>query len=404
MAGPLSGVRIVEVANWTFVPAAGAVLADLGADVIKIEPPAGDPQRALRNLLNLGEGGPNPFLEIPNRGKRSVTCDLQTAAGQRALAAILASADVFVTSTLAPVRRRLGVEVEDVRAANRDIIYVRGTGWGTEGPMADVGGYDMACGWSTSGMAFKMTPGAPEQIEPLPQPPAFFDLQGANTIAGAIGIALFRRATTGETSVVDVSLMHVGMWAMSPDIVGAPYMGDIVSYGDRTKAPNPLVNGYATKDRRWFYFVCLQPDRFWDEFCELLGRPDLATDARYADVEGRYKNRTELIGELDREFAQLTLEEVRDRFAGFTGVWAPVLRPSELHSHPQAEVNGFLPSVTSNEGEDYRIVAAPMHFSGHVTAPPGPAPELGQHTEEVLLESGMDWDAISTLREDGGLG
>jgi formyl-CoA transferase len=250
-------------------------------------------------------------------------------------------------------------------------------------------------------MAFKMTPGG---IQPLPQPPAFFDLQGANTIAGAIGIALFKRVSTGETSVIDVSLMHVGMWAMSPDIVGAPWAGDVASYGDRTLSPNPLVNGYATKDERWFYFVCLQPDRYWDEFCRLLGRPDLNTDERYVDVAGRYENRKALIGELDREFAQMTLDEVRSKFAGFSGVWAPVLRPSELHSHPQADINGFLPNVTTNEGEEVRLVAAPMHFSGHTTAPPGPAPELGQHTEEVLLEAGLDWDAIGALREGGGLG
>jgi crotonobetainyl-CoA:carnitine CoA-transferase CaiB-like acyl-CoA transferase len=401
MAGPLSGVRVVEVANWTFVPAAGAVLADLGADVIKVEPPNGDPQRALLNMLNLKGGGPNPFVEIPNRGKRSVTCDLSTDAGHDALAAIVRSADVFVTSNLAPIRRKLRIEVEDVRATNPDIIYVRGTGWGNEGPMAEVGGYDMACGWASSGMAFKMNKGG---IEPVPQPPAFFDLQGANTIAGAIGFALFKRANTGETSVVDVSLMHVGMWALSPDITGAPYSGDVVGYGDRKQSPNPLVNGYATKDDRWVYFVCLQPDRFWEEFCTLLGRPDLITDERYLDSKARYENRVALVTELDGEFIGLTLDEIRKKFEGFSGVWAPVLRPSELHSHPQVDVNGFLPHVTAHDGSDYRIVAAPVHFSGHTTAPPGPAPELGQHTEEVLLESGLDWDSIGALRDAGGLG
>ena len=401
MAGPLSGVRVVEVANWTFVPAAGALLADLGADVIKVEPPSGDPQRALVNLLNRKGGGPNPFVEIPNRGKRSVTCDLSTEAGHNALVAIVRSADVFVTSNLAPIRRKLRIDVEDVRAANPDIIYVRGTGWGHEGPMADVGGYDMACGWASSGMAFKMNKGG---VEPLPQPPAFFDLQGANTIAGAIGIALFKRANTGETSVVDVALMHVGMWALSPDITGAPYSGDVVGYGDRTLAPNPLVNGYATKDDRWVYFVCLQPDRFWEEFCTLLGRPDLITDERYADTTARYKNRRELVTELDNEFIGLTLDDLRSKFETFSGVWAPVLRPSEVHSHAQVEVNGFLPHVRAHDGSDFRIVAAPVHFSGHTTAPSGPAPELGQHTEEVLLESGLNWDTIGTLRDAGGLG
>ena len=400
MSGPLEGVRVVEVANWTFVPAAGAVLADLGADVIKIEPPNGDPQRALRNMLNLSKDGPNPFLEIPNRGKRSVTCDLTTEDGQRALYSILATADVFLTSNLAPIRSRLHIDVEDVRAANPNIIYVRGTGWGNEGPMADVGGYDLACGWASSGMAFKMT----RELEPMPQPAAFFDLQGANTIAGAVGMALYKRATTGETSVIDVSLMHVGMWAMSPDIVGSPFSGNAAATGDRTQVPNPLVNGYATKDQRWIYFVCLQPDRFWDEFCTLVGRPDLITDERFADAPSRFANRSECVAALDAIFAELTLDEVREKFIGFTGVWAPVLRPTELHSHPQVETNGYLPMVKATEGSDFRLVAAPMQFSGHTTGPTGPAPELGQHTEEVLLESGLDWEQITALRESGGLG
>ena len=136
----------------------------------------------------------------------------------------------------------------------------------------------------------------------------------------------------------------------------------------------------------------------------MLGRPDLITDPRYDSSTHRYENRSALVGELDAEFATLTLDEVKENFTGFSGVWAPVLRPSELHTHPQVEANGFLPSVTAHDGSDYRIVAAPAHFSGHTTAPPGPAPELGQHTEEVLLEAGLDWDAITAMRESGGLG
>ena len=266
------------------------------------------------------------------------------------------------------------IDVEDIRAINPDIIYVRGTGWGNDGPMADVGGYDLACGWASSGMAYKMTPGG---IEPLPQPAAFFDLQGANTIAGAIGFALFKRSNTGETSVVDVSLLHVGMWALSPDITGSPYLGNRGSMGDRTQMPNPLVNGYATKDDRWIYFVCLQPDRFWDEFCTLLGRPDLIDDPRYDDVAHRSENSVALVGELDAVFSTLTLDDVKAMFAGFSGVWAPVLRPSELHTHPQVEANNFMPSVTAHDGSDYRIVSAPAHFSGHTTAPPGAGSRTG---------------------------
>jgi formyl-CoA transferase len=399
MPGPLEGVRVVEVANWTFVPAAGAVLADLGADVIKVESPTGDPQRALRNLLNIGEDGPNPFLEVPNRGKRSFTADLSLEGGRQALARVLATADVFLTSNLAPIRRKLHIEVEDIRAANPQIIYVRGTGWGTHGPMADVGGYDVACGWATSGMAYKMSVGG----DPLTQPPAFFDLQGANTIAGAVGMALFKRERTGETSVIDVSLMHVGMWALSPDITGTPFSG-ATGLGDRTQAPNPVVNTYRTSDGRWLYLVLLQAARFWAELCTLLGCPELIEDERFIDDAARYTNRVACVAELDAVFGSKTLDEVHRLLDGFSGVWAPVLRPSEIPNHPQVEPNGFFPVVTPQSGNPFNLVPAPMRFDDVPTVPRGAAPELGQHTEEILLETGLDWDEISQLRESGALG
>ena len=399
MPGPLEGVRVVEVANWTFVPAAGAVLADLGADVIKVESPTGDPQRALTNLLNLSDDGPNPFLEVPNRGKRSFTADLSLESGRGALARVLATADVFLTSNLAPIRRKLHIEVEDIRAVNPQIIYVRGTGWGAHGPMADVGGYDVACGWATSGMAYKMSVGG----DPLTQPPAFFDLQGANTIAGAVGMALFKRERTGETSVIDVSLMHVGMWALSPDITGSPFSG-ATGLGDRTQAPNPVVNTYRTSDGRWLYLVLLQAARFWAELCTLLGCPELIDDERFADDAARYTNRVACVAALDAVFGSKTLDQVHELLDGFSGVWAPVLRPSEIPVHPQVEPNGFFPVVTPQNGKPFNLVAAPMRFDDEPTVPRGAAPELGQHTEEILLETGLDWDEISQLRESGALG
>src|SRR5579862_1424363 len=347
MPGPLDGVRVVEVANWTFVPAAGAVLADLGADVVKVEPPTGDPQRALQNRLNRGVDGPNPFVEIPNRGKRSIILDLTDDGGRAALGRLVAHADVFLTSNLAPVRAKLHIDIDDIRAVNPDIIYVRGTGWGTNGPMADVGGYDLACGWATSGMAYKMT-----TDEPSHQPSAFFDLQGANTIAGAVGMALFKRERTGLPSVVDVSLMNVAMWALSPDLMAAPYTGDPVR-PDRLQPNNPIVNWYLTADGRWIYLVCLQGDRFWAELCGLLGRADLIADDRFANAQVRYEHRTACVEALDAVFAAKTLDEVRRDLAGFSGVWAPVLRLSEVHDHPQVQPNGLFPEV-SRGGSTFR--------------------------------------------------
>src|SRR3984957_1257656 len=290
MTRPLEGVRVLEVAAWTFVPAAGAALADLGADVIKVEPPNGDPQRGLMNLLGSAERpGPNPFVEIPNRGKRGMTIDLATSAGRDLLLEGAATDAVSLTSYLPAVRKKLGIELEDLRAANANIIYVCGHGWGARGPMKDTGGFDLAAGWASAGMAYKMTRSAEE---PMFQPAAFFDLQGANAIAGAIGTALFQRERTGTPTEVDVSLLGMGIWTLSPDIMAGPYVGTMPS-PDRTRVPNPLTNSYPTSDGRGLYLFCLQADRFWGELCDVIGRPELTMDDRYADMATRAQHAEE---------------------------------------------------------------------------------------------------------------
>ncbi len=400
MAKPLHGVRVLEVAAWTFVPAAGAILSDLGAEVIKVEPPTGDPQRGLMNLLNLSGGGPNPFNEIPNRGKRSITLDLKNEAGREALLQIARSSDVFLTSYLPALREKLRVDVDDIRAVNDRIVYVRGSGWGAQGPMRNTGGYDLAAGWASSGMAQHLLR---EEDGPAPMPSAFFDLQGANTIAGAIGTALYKRERTGETSLIDVSLMNVGMWTMSPGIVSAPYV-DTPAKTSRREPGNPITNWYETKDGRWIYLVLLQADRFWPELCPILGRPDLVDDPRFRDAKTRFENRRACVAELDAIFAERTLAEWQERLQALSGVWAPAITCREIHEHPQVEPNRFLAEVTGHDGQPFRLVAAPMHFDESPTAPETPAPELGQDTESVLTDAGFDWDAIAALRERGGLG
>jgi crotonobetainyl-CoA:carnitine CoA-transferase CaiB-like acyl-CoA transferase len=402
MSKPLEGVRVLEVAAWTFVPAAGAVLADLGAEVIKVEPPTGDPQRALKNMLNLDKNGPNPFNEVPNRGKRSITIDLTKPSGRETVLKIAASSDVFLTSYLPAVRAKLGLDVADLRAANPKIIYARGSGWGNFGPMRETGGYDLAAGWATSGLAKRMLDCIADDSPPS-QPPAFFDLQGGNTLAGAVGTALFKRERTGEPSIIDVSLMNVAMWAMSPDLVGAPYQ-DTPMLPNRVSPGNPLANWYRTSDNRWIYLVLLQADRFWGELCKVMQRPDLEHDERFANAGVRFVNREECVRVIDSVFGSVTLDEWRKRLVGFSGVWAPVLDVKEVHSHPQVEPNGMLPKLTDNDGIEFRIVASPMSFDEEPTVPQGAAPELGQDTEMILLEAGMDWDEINAVREAGGLG
>jgi crotonobetainyl-CoA:carnitine CoA-transferase CaiB-like acyl-CoA transferase len=401
MSGPFEGVRVVEVAAWTFVPAAGAIMADLGAEVIKVEPPTGDPQRALRNSLNVDDDSPNPFVEIPNRGKKSITIDLAAESGNGVLHRLVAGADVLLTSYLPAVRQKLRIDVDDLRVANPKLIYVRGSGWGSKGAMTEVGGFDAAAAWSAAGTQYKLTePGA---AQPVPQPAAFFDLQGSSAIAGAVAMALFRRERTNRGAVIDVSLLSTGMWTMGPDIAAAPHGGELPR-PDRRAAANPIVNAYRTKDDRWINLVCLQADRFWTELCRLIGRDDLASDERFIDAPLRFANRTECVAELDATFGGRTLAEWQQVLASFSGVWSASSTFTEIHQSPQVAANDYLPKVTGNDGRSFRLVAPPYQFDERPAIPRGPAPELGQHTEEVLLDSGFTWADIEAHRDAGALG
>lgn len=402
MTGPFAGIRVIEVAAWTFVPGAGAIMADLGADVIKVEPPTGDPQRGLINALNADGSAPNPFLQVPNRGKRSITVDLTSPAGAETLLRLAETADVFLTSYLPKVRTKLGIDVEDLQARNPRLIYVRGSGWGSAGAKAETGGFDAAAAWSAAGIQYKLT--APDAVAPAAQPAAFFDLQGSSAIAGAVAMALFKRERTGDGSVVDVSLLNTGMWVMGPDLAASAAGAGELPRQNRLDAPNPIVNSYRTSDGRWMNMVCLQSDRFWPELCELIGRPELSDDDRFKDAAARFVNRADCVAELDKTFGSRTLDEWRHALSGFGGVWSAATTFEEVCESQQVADNGYLPTVTGTDGRPFRLVAPPYQFDGAPNVPAGPAPELGQHTEEVLLEGGWSWDEISALRDGGSLG
>src|SRR5436309_13506004 len=299
MSGVLHGVRVVEVAQWWFVPAAGAVLADWGADVVKIEhPTSGDPQRGLvTSGLVPPTGGVNFMVEQPNRGKRSVGLDLGRPAGRDLLYRLVETADVFLTNFLPAARQRLKIEPEDIRRVNPKIIYVRGHGHGSRGPDREKGGYDAASFWCRGGIGHALT--SPQAAAPTMQRAAFGDSTGGMAIAGGIAAALFRRERTGESSVLDISLLGTAMWLMAPDIIASKLLGFDLPQGDRTLSPNPIVNSYRTKDGRWLFLNMLQPDRYWPDLCRRIGRPDLITDPRFADGKLRFENRAECIPVLD---------------------------------------------------------------------------------------------------------
>ena len=402
MSKILQGVRVIEVAQWWFVPAAGAVLADWGADVIKIEHPVtGDPQRGLvTSGLVPPTGGVNFMIEQPNRGKRSVGLDLAHPRGRELLGRLVETADVFLTNFLPAARRRLAIDVDDIRRVNPRIIYVRGHGQGSCGPDAEKGGYDAASFWCRGGIAHALTP--PGAAAPVMQRAAFGDSAGAMTVAGGVAAALFHRERSGEPSVVDVSLLGTAMWIMAPDVIAAKLLGADLPAGDRTRPPNPIVNSYRTKDGRWLFLNMLQPDRYWPDLCRRLGRPDLIADPRFADGRARFAHRADCVRELDVIFATRTLAEWRSALAEAEGVWAPMQTARELGEDPQAVANDYLPEVERGDGTHFTLVASPVQFDESAPAL-RPAPELGQHTEEVLLALGLSWEEIAAAKEAGAV-
>jgi crotonobetainyl-CoA:carnitine CoA-transferase CaiB-like acyl-CoA transferase len=404
MSEALSGVRVLEVAAWTFVPAAGAVLADWGADVIKVEhPETGDPQRGLVSM-GLIPGGPdavNYIMEQPNRGKRSIGIDIATPGGRELLYKLAESSDVFLTSFLPAVRQRLKIDVEHIRAVNPSIVYARGTGQGSLGPDREKGGYDGASYWGRGAVGSALKP---EDAEfPIGGRPGFGDLAGGMAIAGGIAAALLQREKTGEAPIVDVSLVGIAMWMLSPDIVASGlYGGDPMPKFNRSSSPNPLVGSYRTSDDRFITLMMLQSDRFWSDFCTHIGRPDLTDDPRFADGAARFANGGELVTIIDAVFASRTLEEWKQALATLEGVWAPVQLPSELADDPQVGANGYLVQVEREDGKAYDLVANPVQMDeshDHLTA----APEHGQHTEEILLELGLGWDEIAAAKDAGSI-
>lgn len=403
MQGALDGVKVLEVAAWTFVPAAGAVLADWGADVIKVEHPVmGDPQRGLRamGLIPGGDDAVNYIIEQPNRGKRSIGLDISTEQGRQLLYKLAEQSDVFLTSFLPEVRQKLQVDVEHIRAVNPRIVYARGTGQGPKGPDAGKGGYDGASYWARGGVSDALTPECAEY--PIGGRAAFGDLAGGMAIAGGIAAALFQRERTGTAPIIDVSLLGLAMWVLSPDVVASGlYGGDPMPKFDHKTSPNPLVGHYRTKDDRYLTLMLLQSDRFFPELCEHVGRPELITDERFADGLARFTNCVELVATLDEIFASRTLAEWMEALATMKGVWAPVQKASELVNDPQVAANGYL-STVSLDGQDFDLVASPVQMD-ETPVQLTPAPEHGQHTEEILLELGIDWDEIAAGKASGAV-
>ena len=407
MSGPPSvdifgGVRVVELAQWVFVPVTGALLADWGADVIKVEHPAGGD--GYRGLALPGSGSSVNFaLEMANRNKRSAAIDLKTDDGRAVVLRLVGQADVFLTNFLPSVLDRLGLGVDELRAVNPQLIVARGHGYGVRGDDADRPAYDSTAFWARGAIAETLAPSG--LSEPIPQRGALGDRYAATQLAFGIAGALFRRSRTGEGSVVDVSLLGTALWMIGSDVLSAlgggfrqsPELGR-----PRTTLLNPLAANYRCADGRWLTLCCLQPDRYWPDLCRLLERADLLDDDRFADMAGRAAHTAEVVVELDRAFARRPLAAWRGPLDDARIPWGPFQTLDELLADPQVVANGYIGTVEREGAEPFPLPAGAVQFDEQV-ARLRPAPGLGEHTDEILTDLGYSWDEIVAMKLSGAV-
>ncbi len=407
MTQVMKGVRVLEVAQFTFVPAAGAILADWGADVIKIEHPVrGDTQRGFVKLGGI-DTNPNrsPFVEHPNRGKRSVGVDISTPEGMEVIYELAKTADVFLTNYLPQQRQKMKFDIEHIRAVNPNIIYARGSAFGDKGPEREVGGFDGTAFWNRGGIADALTP--KELGGPLSQGiPAFGDSIGGMNIAGGISAALFHRERTGEATEVDVSLMSTAWWAAGTSVDMGIESGQIM--GNRmpqsgANPGNPLMGNYYTSDGGTINMCTLTPGPHIKNFFQHIGQPELAEDERFSTVEALMKNWEAASDIIVKAFAEKDFKYWREHLKTYSGQWAPVQSLIDIASDEQALANDMLFEVEAADGGDpIKLVRGPVQFN-HEPVKTDRAPLASEHTEIVLMELGLEWERIEELKEKGAI-
>jgi crotonobetainyl-CoA:carnitine CoA-transferase CaiB-like acyl-CoA transferase len=400
---PLSGVRVIELAMWVAGPSTTAVLGDWGADVIKLEDPAGgDPIRGMSTrTLSDPDARVRPPYELDNRNKRSVAVDLRRAEGRQFAYRIIERADVFITSLRLDAIERMALDYSTLSVRNPRLIYASLNGYGHRGPDRLRPAYDYAAAWARSGlMATIAEPGFP----PPAQRPAMIDHAVGLGLAGAISAALLGRERSGRGREVQISLFSMGLWMNATDLTLGLMTGRAPESESRSQRINPLWSSYRCKDGKWIYFVMVQADRYWPQFCAALGRPRWREDPRFANAGVRAQNCAAMTAEIDAVVATRSAEQWAPILDRHELIWAPVRNDAEVLEDPQAHAIGAFAAVDHPNIAGCRVVSSPVTFGEHDSKPHRAAPELGQHTEEVALEVGLSWEEIRRLKESGAIG
>lgn len=398
MQGTFAGVRVVELAQFVFVPAAGALLADQGAEVIHIElPGSGDPYRTLKIADGRVTKSANLSMEQNNRGKKSISIDLKSPEGREVFLRLIETADVFLTSLRPKAIAALRLDVEDLRARNPKLIYVRGNGVGFKGAEIDKAGYDASAFWARGGFANVLRP--PGHDEPLRPRPALGDHASSVAVAYGIAGALFKRANTGEPSVVDISLLASALWILSADVVLSQIQAPEQMAATTAAARFPLTSAYRTADGRYIQLMLLDPERYWVPLCRMLGCEHLIGDARFVDVAARTENGGLLVTEFKAAIGARPWAHWQPIFEAWDAPWELVQTIHEVAQDPQALANGQIFEVAVEDGTRIKLAAGPVGFEGQF-APIDPrrAPHLGEHTDEILQSLGITGDELARLK------
>jgi|tagenome__1003787_1003787.scaffolds.fasta_scaffold20969473_3 crotonobetainyl-CoA:carnitine CoA-transferase CaiB-like acyl-CoA transferase len=393
---PLAGVRVVELAHWMAGPAAAGLLADWGADVVKVEPQGGEPMRHIWASMGANPDAPNGAFISANRGKRSVELDVRSAAGRRALAALLEHADVLVTNLRPAALRRLDLDPDNVAERYPRLVYCSLTAYGWGGPDEERAGYDLASFFGRTGIAHEITTqGQP----PAPLMQGIGDTFAAMTSVAGMLAALHERERTGRGRFVEASLLRTGMWALAGELGVQALGGRPRPPYPRENCPTPVYNSYRTADDRWFFLVGVQAGRHLPRVLSAIGRADLLEDERFATARAVSKNRREFIPILDAAFAEHPLAHWREVFDEHDVWWAPVQTPAEVVADPQARAMGAWIRIDGAEveGRPVESVDSPVRFGGVSRDVVPPPPRSGEHTAEVLAELGYDDAAIAEL-------
>lgn len=373
---PLHGVKVVELGVWVAGPAATGIMADWGADVIKVEPPTGDPQRAVFGALGVADQNGVPPFEIDNRGKRSVVCDLRNAQGMSEMMSLLADADVFVTNVRPAGLARLGLDAASLMEKFPRLVYGIITGYGLDGPDVDRAGYDIGAFWSRSGLAHTMV--APDEL-----PPAIRSGQGDHTtalsLASGVMAALFDRERTGKGRMVSTSLLRTGIYTLGWDVGVYLRFGKRQSTKPNRENPSPMMNCYRASDGRAFWLLGLEADRHFPGLIQAIEREDLAEVENFKNARARSVNAAEFTAVLDAHFATHTYDYWTTRFDQYDVWWAPLNSIPEAVNDPQVIASGAFVDMAPRDGEaPYRAVNSPVDFSDY-TPRYGPVPQLGEH-------------------------